>query len=347
MPRHQMNHRRRSTSPKEPALGRLGASLRARAAAVAAWARRLEHSDANLQGNAARTGFRPRSFYVAVGLLAALFVWSYWPVLVDLWQTWGREADYSHGYLVVPVAIGMLWLRRGSCPTPNGWLSLGGLALLGVGAAVRLAGAIWYIKALQGWSILFWLAGTVWLLGGFAMLRFSAPAIGFLAFMIPLPFRAEGILSLPLQRVATQFSCWMLQCLDQPAIAEGNVVLINETRLMVAEACSGLRIFMSILALAYAYCALIDKPWWTKLSLAVSVLPIALLTNSIRIVATGLTHEYLSGHAANVFAHDLAGWLMLPLAALLMYILVRYSTQLVVQVETVSARELLHPDVAR
>src|SRR5487761_1587484 len=271
MPRHQSNHqRRRSAASRPPGLGELSVVLRGGWAALLAWARGLEHNHptcggvASHEAGAANKGARRGSFYIAASLLAVLFFWSYWPVLADLWQTWGREADYSHGYLVGPVAIFILWMRRGSCPTAKGWLSLGGLALLGMGAAVRLAGALWYVKALQGWSVLFWLAGTCWLLGGFAMLRFCAPAIGFLAFMIPLPFRAEGVLSLPLQRIATHLSCWLLQCLNQPAISEGNIVLINDTRLMVAEACSGLRIFMSILALAYAYCMLIDRPWWTK-----------------------------------------------------------------------------------
>ncbi|MGH7134504.1 MAG: exosortase/archaeosortase family protein, partial [Pirellulales bacterium] len=281
-------------------------------------------------------------------LLAAIFVWSYWPVLCELWQAWGREADYSHGYLVIPVALAFLWLRRGSCPSSQGGLSLGGislggLVLLAASSLVRLAGALWYVEALQGWSMLLWLAGACWMLGGFAMLRFSATAIGFLAFMIPLPFRAEGLLSLPLQRIATHFSCWILQCLGQPAIAEGNVVVINDTRLMVAEACSGLRIFISILAMAYAFCALLDRPKWIKVGLVLSVLPITLVTNSLRIVATGLTHQYVSSNAAHLFAHDLAGWLMLPVAGLLMYAVVLYFARLVVEVETVSARDLFRP----
>jgi exosortase len=280
-------------------------------------------------------------------LLIPLFFWSYWPILANLWRAWGQEADYSHGYLVGPVALAFLWVHRASCPTPNGWLSLGGLLLIAFGVCLRMAGALWYIEALEGWSMLLWLAGACWLLGGLPMLRFCAPAIGFLVFMIPLPFRAEGLLSLPLQRIATIVSCWILQCLGQPAISEGNVVLINDTRLMVAEACSGLRIFMSILALAYAYCVLIDKPWWIKAILMVAVLPIALITNALRIVATGLTHEMVSSHAADVFAHDLAGWMMLPVAGGLMYALVSYLALLFVQVEIVSARELLHPQAAR
>ncbi|HVX15448.1 MAG TPA: exosortase/archaeosortase family protein [Pirellulales bacterium] len=280
-------------------------------------------------------------------LLIPLFFWSYWPVFGNLWRAWGQEADYSHGYLVGPVALAFLWVRRASCPVPKGWLSLGSLLLIACSVGLRIAGALWYVEALEGWSMLLWLAGACWLLGGLHMLRYCAPAIGFLVFMIPLPFRAEGLLSLPLQRIATVASCWILQCLGQPAISEGNMVLINDTRLMVAEACSGLRIFMSILALAYAYCVLIDRPWWIKLILLAAALPIALITNALRIVATGLTHEFVSSHAADVFAHDLAGWMMLPVAGCLMCALLRYLALLFVQVETVSARELLCPQAAR
>jgi exosortase len=247
---------------------------------------------------------------------------------------------------VAPLALGFLWLRRSRRPAPAGRFSLGGLGLLALSIVLRFAGALWYVETLEAWSILFWLAGVCWLLGGFALLRWALPAIGFLAFMIPLPFRAESLLSLPLQSLATSLSCWLLQCLGEPAIAEGNVVLINDSRLLVAEACSGLRIFVSILAVAYVYCVLLEKPWWTKLGVLLSVPPVAVITNSLRIVATGLAHEHVSGEWRNALVHDLAGWLMAPLAALFMYGVVWHLGKVVVQVETVSTRELLRPTAA-
>lgn len=345
MARHQSKHRRRGSKSLRNVGYRLSLFdwLRGRVAVASSWMRRFEYFVPEATAAEAKPVWRSPVWLAAALGLAMVFFWSYWPVFTDLWATWGREADYSHGFLVGPVALAFLWLRRDSCPPFNGWLSIGGLSLLAASALVRIAGALWFIEAVQGWSMLLWLAGCCWLLGGFAMLRFCLPSICFLTFMIPLPFRAEGLLSLPLQRIATQLSCWILQCLGQPAISEGNVVLINDTRLMVAEACSGLRIFMSILALAYAYCVLIDKPWWTRMVLALSVLPIALLTNALRIVATGLTHEWVSSYAANVFAHDLAGWLMLPVAGGLMYGVLAYLAVIVVEIETVSARELLGP----
>jgi hypothetical protein len=80
--------------------------------------------------------------------------------------------------------------------------------------------------------------------------------------MIPLPFRLETMLSLPLQRVATDVSCWVLQCLSQPALAEGNTILLNDFRFEVAQACSGLRIFVGIAALAFAFIVIVRRPCW-------------------------------------------------------------------------------------
>ena len=213
--------------------------------------------------------------------------------------------------------------------------------MLGLGAAIRVAGSLWYIDALQAWSLPFWVAGAGWLFGGRKLLWWSLPSVAFLAFMIPLPFRAEHLLSLPLQRVATKLSCCILQLLGRPAVAEGNVIYLNDITLGVAEACSGLRIFMSIAALAYMYMVLVKRDWWMKAILGASVLPVALATNAVRIVVTGLLHEWVSGEAAHKFSHDAAGWLMAPLAAALLGAVSWYLGRLLIDVETVSPGELM------
>ncbi|HUY91123.1 MAG TPA: exosortase/archaeosortase family protein [Pirellulales bacterium] len=280
-------------------------------------------------------------FLAGIAIVAATFGWSYWPIACELVRIWNHEPDYSHGYFVVPAALYFLWFRRGSLPAPSDRLQWGGMVLLVLSGAIRFAGSLWYIDALQAWSIPFWVAGTCWLFGGWRLLWWSLPSVGFLAFMIPLPFRAEHLLSFPLQRVATKLSCWLLQSLGRPAVAEGNVIYLNDITLGVAEACSGLRIFMSIAALAYIYMVLAKRDWWMKAILCASVLPVALLTNAVRIVATALLHEWVSGEAAHKFSHDLAGWLMAPLAAGLLGLVSWYLGRLLVDVEIVSPGELM------
>jgi exosortase len=262
-----------------------------------------------------------------VALFAGL--WAYFPTLVAMVSTWWKEPDYSHGFLVAPMALLFLWLNRASFPgfARSGWLV--GTLLVLASFVVRLFAGAFYIEAVDGWSMVLWLAGCVAISFGSRVLRWSWPSIAFLIFMVPLPFRAEGMLSLPLQRIATKLSCWGLQILGLPAIAEGNTILVGDSPpLEVAQACSGLRLFVSILALAFAYLMLVRRAWWEKLLLLASVVPIAIIANSARIIATGLLYELASSEAAKHFSHSFAGLAMIAFAAVLFWIVLWYLRKL-------------------
>jgi len=239
------------------------------------------------------------------------------------------------------VALFFLWARRESFPALTGRLAWGGLVLVGLSVLVRIVGSLFFIDSLAAWSLPIWVGGVAWLFGGPAVFRWALPAIAFLWFMTPLPFRAEHLLSHPMQRVATSMSCWMLQSLGQPAVAEGNVIFIEEEQLEVAEACSGLRMLVSITALAYAYSVLVQRRWWVTLLLFLSVMPVALMANSLRITATGLVYRYFPGEEARHFAHDAAGWLMIPIAAALMGLFLWYLGRLFVDVRRTHTGDLL------
>jgi len=268
---------------------------------------------------------------VGVGCLAA-GVWSYWSTLQNLVAVWEREPDYSHGFLVIPLAIVILVVKRiyysQNYPGLGVSSPLVGLPLLAVALAMRYFSGRFYFDFLDGWSILPWTAATVALLGGWRLLLWCLPSIGFLWFMVPLPFGWETMASLPLQRIATKLSCYALQLLGQGAFAEGNVILLGEHQLEVAQACSGLRLFISVMAVAYAYVALVQRSWLEKAFLVLSVVPIAILANVTRIVVTGLLIEYTTGEMAHKFSHDFAGLAMIPLALLMFAGAHWYLTQL-------------------
>lgn len=273
-----------------------------------------------------RNDILPRLAVGGVVLIAG--AWAYYPTLVEMVTAWEREPDYSHGFLVLPMALLFLWLKRASFPGfgASSWL-IGGLLVL-ASLGVRLFAGAFFYEAIDGWSMVLWLAGCVALLFGTGVLRWSGPSIAFLIFMVPLPFRLEGMLSLPLQRIATKLSCWGLQILGQPAIAEGNTILVGDNHLEIAQACSGLRLFVSILALAFVYLMLVRRAWWEKLLLLASVIPIAIIANSTRIIATGLLYEFASSDATKHFSHDFSGWAMIPLAAVLFWIVLWYLGKL-------------------
>jgi exosortase len=120
----------------------------------------------------------------------------------------------------------------------------------------------------------------------------------------------------------------MLQLLGQPAFSEGNVILLGNHELEVAQACSGLRLFASVIALAYAYLVLVRRAWWEKVILLFAVGPIAVVSNAVRIVMTGLLFQFTTGEMAHRFSHDFAGWVMIPLAAALFGLVLWYLGKL-------------------
>ncbi|MEL6110478.1 MAG: exosortase/archaeosortase family protein, partial [Planctomycetota bacterium] len=194
-------------------------------------------------------------------ILLIVFAWAYWPVMWSIQDSWQREQDYSHGYLVLPLAAYFLWLRRASLPELSSGLAWGGIGLIAASVSLRCLGAAIYVDALVGWSIPLWVAGVCWLLFGRQVTWWATPAIAFLFFMIPLPYVIEHSLSQPLQAASTTISSFALQCCYLPAVSEGNTILLGEQRLEVERACSGLRIFFGITALAYAILTIAPRSW--------------------------------------------------------------------------------------
>jgi exosortase/archaeosortase family protein len=82
----------------------------------------------------------------------------------------------------------------------------------------------------------------------------------------------------------------------------------------IVQACSGLRMLMIFFALSTAVAILLRKPLWERLLVCGSAIPIALAVNILRITATGVLHEVAGREVADAVFHDLAGWLMMPVA---------------------------------
>ncbi len=291
-----------------------------------------------------------RSFSSLAPLLVVLgcLLWAFWGTLVELAHVWNTNDQYSHGYLVPSFALLLLWLRRGQLAgrtaRPN--LLIGGL-LLGLGIGLRLVGVYWYYLWLDTVSILPCVAGVCWLLGGWTAWRWAWSAILFLAFMIPLPYRLATALSAPLQSLATVTSTFIMQAIGLPALSEGNVIILNEARIGVVEACSGLRMLVVFVALSAAMALLTRRPWLDKLILLVSAVPIAIVSNLLRITVTGILHETTSSETANAFFHDLGGWLMMPLGLVLLAVELKILSHLLVDPPPASPRVVRDPSLRR
>ncbi len=263
------------------------------------------------------TSTRPdwQSWLIPSGL-TALLLWSTWPVVESMIDRWVNDPRYSHGILVPIFASYLLWRRRSWCPGPARLPDYRGVALIACGVATQLAGAVIYLGWLGGFALILSIAGVIMIWGGPKALRWATPSLAFLVFMIPLPYRFEVALGKPLQRIGTVVSTYLLQTAGLSAIAEGNIIRLDDrASIAVVEACNGLGMIVAFACYATAAAMMMEqRNLVTRIIILLSAAPLALVANISRITATGLVHSALGGGAADLVFHDLAGWLMMPLA---------------------------------
>ena len=136
--------------------------------------------------------------------------------------------------------------------------------------------------------------------------------------MIPIPGMIYSQVTFPLQLAASRQAAKFLELLRVPVFREGNVLFLPHYALQVVEACSGIRALMSLVALAVAYGYLAEGKLWIRIALVALMLPIAVASNTVRVVGAGMLSYRLGPGFADGFFHGFSGWLTFLSAVLLM-----------------------------
>ena len=222
--------------------------------------------------------------------------------------------------LVVTVILGVFFysmrgVRMYQVPSRERWI---GVAILAASLIVWAFFSRVDVNPLMRLSYVGSLMAVTLMVGGMVMIRWAWPAVMFLLFMFPLPSAIERGFLLSLQTFAAVASTAALQLLGQTATRDGNRLVIDQLaeQLEVADACSGLRMLTIFGAMSVAVAVTIERPWWDRLIILASAVPIALLTNIIRIVVTALLFLWLGqdNEFVNRLIHDWAGLAMMPIA---------------------------------
>jgi exosortase len=242
--------------------------------------------------------------------LAGSFALLYGPVLVRLAGDWTTDDNYSHGFLILPLAGYLLWERRTRLAALPLRPSAAGLAVVAVSLAALVAGRLGAELFLTRMSMLGTLAGITVFLCGWRHLRAVAFPLAFLLLMIPIPAIVFNQIAFPLQLWASKFGELTLGAANIPVLREGNVIVLANTSLEVAEACSGIRSLVSLLTLAIVFGYFTESRVLPRVVLALSAVPVAIVANGARVAATGVAaHHYGAAAAEGVF-HTFSGWLV-------------------------------------
>jgi exosortase len=241
-------------------------------------------------------------------------------IFQGLYFDWMDDPNYSHGLLVPFISGYFVWQQRQKLEVLEVKPANSGLLLILFALLVLFAGVAAQEYFSKRSSFVFLLAGIVLFQFGWQWLRSLALPVGFLFFMIPLPYIVYDAMAFPLKLFVAKFSVISLKLMGVVVWREGNIIMFPQTVFEVADACSGLRSLMSLLALGVALAVFSQKKKGAMVALVLLTVPIAILTNMIRVIGTGFLAQYYGAAAAEGFFHEFAGMGVFVLAMVMLFV---------------------------
>ncbi len=257
---------------------------------------------------AQQTSARHAGLVALFATLVTLVVFS--SALLKLVTRWIQREEYSHGFLIPIVAAWLLWTRRDALRESLGPPVWAGSIMILLALAMHIMGELSATPTLSQVGFVLALAGLVLALGGYSLLRTAGIPIFFLLFAIPAPDFVVSTISLRLQLISSELGAAFIRMFQIPVYRDGNIIDLGYYSLQVVDACSGLRYMYPLLSLSFLAAYMFHAPFWQRVIVFLSSIPISIAMNSIRIGLVGVTVNYWGTQAAEGFLHFFEGWVI-------------------------------------
>lgn len=263
-------------------------------------------------------------------ILAALLAIQYRHVINGLQYQWRTNGDWSHGFLIPFFSLYYLYTQRHRIPLSlpdRSWIArLTGAGIILLSFALLVAAILYKTEYPKRVALVLSILGVVLMTCGYPLARWSWFAVAFLVFALPLPERLYVQLTMPLRFIAAQISAPLLGVVFGSGMtAEANGATVDwmmqlpdggmkAGTLDIEQACSGIRLMMTMMALGVAMAFMSERSMWQRLVMVLACVPIAIFCNIIRVTTTGVF--YVTGHEdlARGFWHTMLGLGMLMIA---------------------------------
>ncbi len=254
------------------------------------------------------------------GILAAVFLAAYLPVMTSLVSAWMNSDDNSHGFLVVPIALYAAWRKRESIrrtPVAGSW---SGLVVTVLSLALYIFAYVGEIATLASLSLIGFLCGSVIFLFGYNLFLELLFPIFVLVFMIPVPAQILASLTIPLQLLVTKAAVTLSSLANIPLYCEGNVIYHARGTFEVVQACSGLRSMTALLMLGSVFGYLTLHSNFLRALLISSAVPIAIMVNILRLFFLVAALHFFNFDLTRGVQHATLGIVLFIFALLLFFL---------------------------
>lgn len=261
-----------------------------------------------------------RESQIKAGVLTLLFGLVFYPILLDLQYHWLHELDWSHGPIIPLFSLYLLylnWDKIRRAPVRHTWVGL--ILLFAALAAYQYT--LWGVAflAIRPVAMLVAVLGIAIYLCGLPVMRYGWLPWMYLFFAIPLPKRAYLAITEPLRQIAATVATSVLSLIPDLEIHRlGSTIQYMYNRsvgqLEVADACSGMRSTITLLAIGVAVTFMTPRPAWQRIIMLLSCVPIAMFCNVIRVIITSVLYIFVDPAYAEGTPHMVLGLVMMMVA---------------------------------
>jgi len=248
--------------------------------------------------------------WIKCTLYGLLFLGIYYSAFTTLiTRDWEREA-YSYCWLILPVVFFLIWLKRdelASTPSEPSWM---GLLPFSVGIVFFWLGELggeYFTMYVSSWLIMI---GICLLHLGWKKVKTIGFALFFILTLFPVPQFINTRIMLQLRLISSKLGVAMIQVCGLPVHREGNIIDLGFAQLQVVDACSGLHSLISLVVLCLLLVYFFKDHLWKRAVLLFLSIPLAIVTNSMRIAMTAILYRYFGADVAEGFFHGFSGLLI-------------------------------------
>jgi len=196
----------------------------------------------------------------AIGLAWFATVGLLWGTFSDMWRVWGASGTFTHGYLIFPIVLLLLWMRRAEWHAAQPRPGIAGFALVALAAGIWLVGSVLHLNVLMQFGAVGLLVAEVIAIAGFQIFRqFAFP---FLFLLLAVPAGEELV---PwLMDFTAAFTVKALDFVGIPVYSEGRLIYIPTGNFAVEKACSGVRYLIASLMVGTLFAYLNYRAMWRR-----------------------------------------------------------------------------------
>ena len=239
------------------------------------------------------------------------------PSTLSMIHVWQVNETFTHGFLILPIALWMLWQKIDDFrllpiqPEPR-------VLLL-----IVLLSLVWFIalvvdvQVVQHFTLVLLIQSSIWMmLGRHTVIKFFFP-LAYLIFMVPV---GQALIS-PMMEFTSNFTVALIQLSGIPVYQDGLYFILPTGNWSVVEECSGVRYLIASLALGTLYAYMTYESLKKRLIFILFSILVPIIANGLRAYGIVMIGHFSDMQLATGVDHLVYGWVFFGIVIFGMFLL--------------------------